>query len=52
MKEKFDPPIVSTCEELENYPNEYKKRKKDKFNYIYPKGESYKILQSRQRSYC
>ncbi len=24
MKEKFDPPIVSTCEELENYPNEYK----------------------------
>ena len=24
MKEKFDPPIVNTCEELENYPNEYK----------------------------
>ena len=31
----------------ENFPNEYAKRKNDKFNYVYPKGESYKILQQR-----
>ncbi len=31
----------------ENYPDEYKKRKEDKYNYIYPEGESYKQLQKR-----
>lgn len=31
----------------ENYPNVYSERKKDKFNFIYPNGESYKMLQKR-----
>ena len=31
----------------ENYYDEYKLRKKDKFNYQYPMGESYKNLQDR-----
>ena len=30
-----------------NNVNEYQQRKKDKFNYIYPQGESYKMLQNR-----
>lgn len=30
-----------------NFQDEYEKRKKDKFNYIYPNGESYKMLQKR-----
>lgn len=34
-----------TYSEIENkYPKEYYKRKKDKFNYRYPNGESYKDL--------
>ena len=31
----------------QNFPEEYNNRKKDKFNYVYPKGESYKMLQNR-----
>jgi len=31
----------------ENHPHEYNLRKKDKFNYRYPKGESYQDLQNR-----
>lgn len=30
-----------------NYPEVYNARKKDKFNYVYPNGESYKMLQKR-----
>ena len=30
-----------------NYPDEYLRRKNDKFNYVYPEGESYKKLKER-----
>jgi len=38
---------MSTNHTMINNPEEYNKRKKDKFNYLYPKGESYKMLQKR-----
>tara|TARA_B110000908_G_C10235353_1_gene442994 strand:- start:1293 stop:1877 length:585 start_codon:yes stop_codon:yes gene_type:complete len=38
---------MSTNHTMINNPEEYNKRKKDKFNYVYPKGESYKMLQKR-----